>query len=110
MDCEFGLRVFTMRLLAIALGLDEAALVASVTLKNDDALLAALDFAHPDLDIQAAYGQAAYGQAAYGQAAYGQAAYGVALSDAAKAAFCGAWRSDPSQAGLVARHRLRLRR
>jgi len=71
-----------MRLLAIALGLDEAALVASVTLKDDDALLAALDFAHPDLDIQAAYGQAAYGQAAYGQAAYG-----VALSDAAKAAF-----------------------
>ncbi|MFZ4747760.1 MAG: hypothetical protein ACOYLK_12845 [Sphingomonas sp.] len=105
MDVEFRLRVTSMRLLAIALGLDEAALVASVTLKDDDALPAALDFAHPDLDIQAAYGQAAYGQAAYGQAAYG-----VALSDAAKAAFCGAWRSDPRQAGLVARHRLRLRR
>jgi len=49
-----------MRLLAIALGLDEAALVASVTLKDDDALLAALDFAHPDLDIQAAYGGGAF--------------------------------------------------
>jgi hypothetical protein len=84
MDVEFRRRVLSMRLLAIALGLDEAALVASVTLKDDDALLAALDFAHPDLDIQAAYGQAAYGQAAYG----------VALSDAAKAAFAAL--GDPS--------------
>ena len=61
MDVEFRLRVTSMRWLAIALGLDEAALVASVTLKDDDALLAALDFA--DLDIQAAYGQAPYGLA-----------------------------------------------
>jgi len=52
-------------------------------------LLVTLDFEHPDLDIQAAYGQAAYGQAAYGQAAYG-----VALSDTRKQLFAAL--GDPS--------------
>ena len=44
-----------MRLLAIALGLYEAALFARAALEDNDALLAPLDCEHPDVHMRAAY-------------------------------------------------------
>jgi len=49
MDFEFRLRARTMRLLAARLGMEEAALLRQVALKDDAAILAELTPAHPDV-------------------------------------------------------------
>jgi hypothetical protein len=51
MDFEFRLRARTMRLLAARLGMEEAALLRQVALKDDVAILAELTPAHPDVTV-----------------------------------------------------------
>jgi hypothetical protein len=56
MDFEFRLRARTMRLLAAAIGQDQDAMVGRIAVQEDEAILADLEAAHPD--IRAAFAAA----------------------------------------------------
>ncbi|MEN3746924.1 hypothetical protein TPR58_07080 [Sphingomonas sp. HF-S3] len=49
MDFEFRLRARTMRMLAAAIGHDPEAMVGRIALQEDEAILADLDPANPDI-------------------------------------------------------------
>jgi hypothetical protein len=56
MDFEFRLRARTMRLLAAMIGKDPDAMVQQIAVQEDEAILADLEAAHPD--IRAAFAAA----------------------------------------------------